>query len=279
MQSLWQDSDAGEYRGDLAQRVYTSRLLGRDKTLVLHGGGNTSVKIRQNNLVGDDEEILYVKGSGWDLEFIEEAGFSPVRMAHLLRLAKLKQLSDPQMVNELVTHMTRASAPAPSVETILHALLPHKYVDHTHSDAVLAISNAPDGEKRLRDLYGERVAVMPYVMAGFSLAAHCAREFPRQATAKTTGMVLVSHGIFSFGAEAKESYERMIELVSMAEEYLQKKRAWTIGMAQTPPVEAKREEIASLRRAISEQAGFPVIMRVNGNEKFRGFARHPKIAE
>ena len=95
MQSLWQDSEAGEYRGDLAQRVYTSRLLGRDKTLVLHGGGNTSVKIRQNNLVGDDEEILYVKGSGWDLEFIEEAGFSPVRMAHLLRLAKLKQLSDP----------------------------------------------------------------------------------------------------------------------------------------------------------------------------------------
>ena len=99
MQSLWQDSEAGEYRGDLAQRVYTSRLLGRDKTLVLHGGGNTSVKIRENNLVGDDEEILYVKGSGWDLEFIEEAGFSPVRMAHLLRLAKLKQLSDPQMVN------------------------------------------------------------------------------------------------------------------------------------------------------------------------------------
>src|SRR5437868_14315471 len=123
MESRWSDNEAAAHRGDLAQRVYSSRLLGRDKTLVLHGGGNTSVKIRERNLVGDEEDILYVKGSGWDLEFIEEAGFSPVRMAHLLRLAQLKQLSDPQMVNELVTNLTRASAPAPSVETILHALL------------------------------------------------------------------------------------------------------------------------------------------------------------
>src|SRR5258706_7808547 len=99
MRSLWQDSEANEYRGDLAQRVYTSRVLGRDKSLVLHGGGNTSVKIRERNLVGDEEEILYVKGSGWDLEFIEEAGFAPVRLAHLLKLARLETLSDPQMVN------------------------------------------------------------------------------------------------------------------------------------------------------------------------------------
>src|SRR6187397_1251436 len=111
MQSLWRDSEAREYRGDLAQRVYTSRLLGRDKSLVLHGGGNTSVKLRERNLVGEDEDILYVKGSGWDLGVIEEAGFAPVRMSHLLRLAKLEKLSDPQMVNEMVTHMTRASAP------------------------------------------------------------------------------------------------------------------------------------------------------------------------
>src|SRR5664279_5232308 len=124
MKNLWNPAEANKCRSDLEQRVYSSRLLGQDATLVLHGGGNTSVKIRERNLVGDEEEILYVKGSGWNLEFIEEAGFPGVRMAHLLRLAGLESLTDPQMVNELVTHMTHAAAPVPSVETILHALLP-----------------------------------------------------------------------------------------------------------------------------------------------------------
>src|SRR5688572_2579692 len=195
MQSLWNDQEAAGYVGDLAQRIYTSRLLGRDKSLVLHGGGNTSVKLRSRNLVGVEEDILYVKGSGWDLEFIEEAGFAPVRMAHLLELAKLEALSDPQMVNELATHMTRASAPAPSVETILHALLPHKYVDHTHSDAVLAISDTPDGERRIREVYGERIVVVPYVMPGFDLARLCAQLLPSQTGKRTIGMVLLKHGI------------------------------------------------------------------------------------
>jgi len=129
MKSLWNDDEAAGavgHAGDLGLRVYTSRLLGRDKSLVLHGGGNTSVKIREKNLLGEEEDILYVKGSGWDLETIEAGGFSPVRMAHLLKLARLESLSDPQMVNELLTHMTKASAPAPSVETILHATLPYK---------------------------------------------------------------------------------------------------------------------------------------------------------
>src|SRR3990170_37686 len=133
MNNLWNDAEAANFKGDLGLRVYTSRLLGRDKSLVLHGGGNTSVKIRERSLTGEEEDILYVKGSGWDLEFIEEAGLSPVRLGHLLKLSRLEALSDPQMVNELLTHMTRASAPAPSVETILHAILPHQYVDHTHA--------------------------------------------------------------------------------------------------------------------------------------------------
>src|SRR3977135_2472764 len=145
MKNLWNDEEAASYPDDLGLRVYTSRLLGRDKSLVLHGGGNTSVKIRERNLVGETEEILYVKGRGGALEFIEEAGFSPVRLQHLLKLARLEALSDPQMVNELVTHMTRASAPTPSGDTILHALLPHKFVDHTHADAVLSITNTADG--------------------------------------------------------------------------------------------------------------------------------------
>src|SRR5438874_1454670 len=226
MKSLWRDDEAGQYAGLLGPRVYTSRLLGRDKSLVLHGGGNTSVKLREKNLFGEDQEVLYVKGSGWDLETIEAEGFAPVPAAHLRRLAGLPALSDPQMMNELKTHRLRAGAPSPSVESLLHAILPHAYVDHTHADAVLAISNAPDGEKRVREIYGDRVVVIPYIMAGFDLASYCAREFPRQAGKRTIGMVLLSHGIFSFGKDARESYERMIVLVSIAPEFMQRQIAW-----------------------------------------------------
>src|SRR3954466_9037894 len=157
MENLWDPGEAAKCRSDLEVRVYTSRLLGRDNTLVLHGGGNTSVKVREKNLVGEDEEILYVKGSGWDLETIEVDGFAPVRMAPLLKLARLERLSDPQMVNELAVNVTRAGAPAPSVETILHAAIPHKFVDHTHADALLAVTNTDEGDARVREIYGEEV--------------------------------------------------------------------------------------------------------------------------
>ena len=277
MKSLWSDAEAAQFTGPLGPRVYTSRLLGRDRSLVLHGGGNTSVKLREKNLFGDDEEVLYVKGSGWDLETIEPAGFTPVALGYVRRLAALPRLPDPQMVNELNTHMLRAGAPSPSVETILHAILPHKYVDHTHADAVLSVSNAPEGEKRIREIYGERVVVIPYIMAGFDLAAYCAREFPGQAGGKTVGMVLLSHGIFSFAGDARESYELMIELVSMAEEYLQRKKAWQVASSVKSAPAFKREEIAQLRRAISDQAATPMILRVNDSEKFLGFAQRPDV--
>ena len=180
MKSLWNDAESAQFAGDLGQRVYTSRLLGRDASLVLHGGGNTSVKIGESDLLGRAVEVLYVKGSGWDLEKIEAAGFSPVRMDHLVALAGLERLSDPQMVNEMRTHMLRADAPTPSVEAILHAILPFKYVDHTHADAVIALGNTDGGEKRIRDLYGDEVVVIPYVMPGFDLARLCAQIFPRE---------------------------------------------------------------------------------------------------
>ena len=280
MKNLWNDAEAAQFQGDLGLRVYSSRLLGRDKSLVLHGGGNTSVKIRGRNLVGDEEDILYVKGSGWDLEVIEEAGFSPVRLTHLRRLAQLEVLSDPQMVNELVTHMTRASAPSPSVETILHALLPHKYVDHTHADAVLSITNTADGEARIRELYGDRVVVIPYIMPGFDLARLCAVRFPAQAGPKAIGMVLMNHGVFSFGASARESYDRMIELVQMAEDYLARHRAWELplpsGAATAKPL---RGELAGLRREISAAAGFPMVMRCHTDPRSFSFTRRPDIAE
>jgi len=282
MKSLWSDAEAAKFEaqfpGPLGARVYTSRLLGRDKSLVLHGGGNTSVKQREKNLFGEAEEVLYVKGSGWDLETIEPAGFTPVALGYVRRLAGLSKLPDPQMVNELNTHMLRAGAPPPSVETILHAILPHPYVDHTHADAVLSVSNAPRGEERIREIYGDRVVVIPYIMAGFDLAAYCAREFPKQARGNTVGMVLLSHGIFSFGADARESYERMIELVSMAERYLEKKKAWSFGFADGKAPGVKREVLAELRRAITDCAGFPVILKTNDSTKFAGFARHGELA-
>ena len=278
MKSLWSDAEAASFAGPLGPRVYTSRLLGRDRSLVLHGGGNTSVKLREKSLFGEEQDVLYVKGSGWDLETIEAAGFTPVDLAYVRRLAQLPALSDPQMVNELATHSLRAGAPAPSVETILHAILPHKYVDHTHADAVLSVSNAPDGEQRVREIYGERVVVIPYLMAGFDLAAYCAREFPKQAGRSTVGMVLLSHGIFSFAADARESYELMIELVSMAEEYLQRKKAWHVAAGPASKAPFERTQVAELRRAVSDQAGFPLVLRVNGGEKFTSFASRPDVA-
>ena len=279
MQSLWNDLEAAQYHGDLALRVYTSRLLGRDKTLVLHGGGNTSVKVREKNILGTEEDLLYVKGSGWDLEFIEAAGFSPVQLEHMLKLAQLPQLTDPQMVNELVTHMTRASAPTPSVETILHALLPYKYVDHTHADPVIAITNTADGAARIREIYGQDVVVIPYVMPGFDLARWVAEIFAREATNETQGMVLLNHGIFSFGATAREAYERMIALVSRAEAYLQAKGAWSLPAPSAKPVDQSlRHDIAALRKTLSETVGAPAIVATNQAAKYRGFAQRKDLS-
>ena len=278
MKSLWSDTEARKYKGDLGKRVYTSRLLGRDPSLVLHGGGNTSVKIREKNLVGEMEEILYVKGSGWDLATIEAAGFAPVRMAHLLKLAKLESLSDPQMVNELKTQCTNASVPGPSVETILHATLPFKFVDHTHADAVVTITNNPKGKSRVREIWGDSVVVIPYVMPGFDLARLCAEKFAAEAHEGTIGMVLLNHGIFSFADTAKESYERMIQLVDKAERYLKKQGAWklTRPVAKKPRASQMIAQ-AELRQAVSSAAGRPMLLNRDDNKKALAFAQHPKV--
>ena len=280
MKNLWDPIEANKCKSDLEQRVYSSRLLGRDATLVLHGGGNTSVKVKERNLLGEEEEILYVKGSGWDLETIQVEGFAPVRMAHLLKLAKVEALSDPQMVNELATQVTRAGAPAPSVETILHAVLPHKFVDHTHADAVLAITNTAGGEARIREIYGDDVVIVPYVMPGFDLAKACARKFEMEAKPSTIGMVLLNHGIFSFGATAEESYGRMIALVDRAEKYLKKRNAWDLTIAETRTSEKPvRLEIATLRRDVALTAGWPVVMSTYSDPQSLAFARAADVRD
>ena len=282
MHSRWNEEASNQFPGDLAQRVYTSRLLGQDSTLVLHGGGNTSVKTQVANLFGEQEEVLYVKGSGWDLETIEAEGFAPCRMKDLLRLAELETLSDPQMAVELQKSKTDPSTPAPSVEAILHAILPAKFVDHTHADPVLAVTNTADGRQRVSEIYGDRVVVVPYVMPGFKLARLCAELFPEQAGPQTIGMLLMNHGMFSFGETARESYERMIELVGLAEDYLARNGA-EIGKSSTPPANERsvvdRRELAELRRAVSDAAGAPMILRVNDDDAALAFATRPDVAE
>lgn len=278
MRSYWSDDEAASFEGPLAQRVYTSRLLGRDHTLVLHGGGNTSVKITVPNLFGEPEDILYVKGSGWDLETIEPQGFAPVRLKQVQRLATLERLSDAQMVQELRAAMIDPSAPAPSVETILHALLPARFVDHTHADALLATTNTTDGEQRVREIYGDSVVVVPYVMPGFDLARVVAELLPRQSTPNTIGLVLLNHGFFSFGESARESYERMIELVARAEEYLAAHAAWDLPAANGSGPNVSRLELAGLRREVSSAAGFPVIAARHSDPKEMAFVQRADLS-
>lgn len=281
--NLWSDEDAARFAGDLAQRVYTSRLLGRDPALVLHGGGNTSVKIREHNLLGEEVDVLYVKGSGWDLATIEAEGFSPILLDHLRRLAALETLSDTAMVNELKTHQTRAAAPVGSVEAILHAVLPYRFVDHTHADALIAICNSTGGEDRIRALYGDLCVIIPYVMPGFDLAREVARRYPGKATKKTIGMVLLGHGIFSFGDSARESYERMIELVNLAERYLVQKteargqRTEEIRADFQPDTTSQTLAQAGLRLAVSRAAGHPLLLVRDNSPEALGYCRRPDI--
>lgn len=227
MESLWSTDDAAacvaRYAAkgvgeDLALRTYTARLLGGMPSLVMHGGGNTSVKTTMRDVYGDDVHVLCVKGSGWDLATIEPQGHPAVRLEPLARLRSLDALSDEDMVNVQRQNLLDSTAPNPSVETLLHAYLPHKFIDHTHSVAVCAVVDQPDAEEICARIWGKRVALVPYIMPGFQLAKMAGAVYDRHR--EVEGLVLLKHGIFSFGATARESYERMIDLVSAAERYI-----------------------------------------------------------
>ena len=217
MKNLWDDAEAAQCKSDLDLRVYTSNLLGRSDELVLHGGGNTSVK----SMV-DGEEILFVKGSGWDLVSIKAEGFSPVRMRTLLAMAKLESLSDSDMVTQQKTAMIDKGAPNPSVEAILHAIIPFKVVDHTHADAIVTISNSKNGIELIKKVF-PRFLIIPYVMPGFILAQKIYEmtqdNFDWDAC---EGIILHNHGVFTFDDDAKKSYDKMIDAVSLAENFLEK---------------------------------------------------------
>lgn len=217
MQNHWNDAEAATINNELDMRVYTSRLLGKNMNLVMHGGGNTSVKSSV-----DGEDILYVKGSGWDLETIEPAGFAPVKLNVLLEMAKASHLSDTDMVAQQRQAMIDSNAPNPSVEAILHAVIPFKFVDHTHADALVTLSNTPNGKAILEELYGDRVVFVPYVMPGFVLAKAVYEQTKALDWSTIEGMVLEHHGVFTFSDSAKTAYDNMIELAGLAENYLDK---------------------------------------------------------
>src|ERR1700731_1382753 len=251
MQSAWSDRDAEaaivRYQNlgrDLALRVYTTRLLGQDPRLVLHGGGNTSVKTRLADLNGEDVDVLCVKGSGWGMGSVEPAGLPAVRLAPLLKLRAREALSDEEMVRLQRANLVDPAAPNPSVEALLHAFIPRKFVDHTHSTAVLALTDQPDGEALCREVFGARVGYVPYLMPGFGLAKAAAQMF--DADASVEGLVLVKHGIFRFGADARQAYERMIALVTLAEERLARQRKPAFARATLPAPPARMADGATI---------------------------------
>jgi rhamnose utilization protein RhaD (predicted bifunctional aldolase and dehydrogenase)/NAD(P)-dependent dehydrogenase (short-subunit alcohol dehydrogenase family) len=255
MQSRWNDADARKavetyarqgIAEDLALRTYTTRLLGSDPLLVLHGGGNTSVKTQMADLLGETHEVLCVKGSGWDMGQIEPAGLPAVKLEPLRKLRQLDKLSDEDMVNFQRVNLLDSRAPNPSVETLLHAFLPHKFIDHTHAAAVLALVDQPNGEELVAEVYDGSMGLVPYAIPGFGLAKLAARIY--EARPGVEGLILHKHGIFTFGADAREAYERMIAHVSRAEARLSKARRKVFASAALPTAVASFAEVAPILR-------------------------------
>ena len=278
MKNLFNDQEAKKCENDpLKMRVYTSRLLGRDTDLVLHGGGNTSLKAQVKNIFGEIEDILYIKGSGWDLATIDAAGFAPVKLDVLLKMARLPSLSDGEMVKGQRAAMSDPNAPTPSVEAILHAIIPFKFVDHTHADAVVTITNTPDGEKRIKDVYGKRLLYVPYVMPGFVLARKVFEMTQGMDWSKIEGILLMNHGIFTFHDDARKSYGAMIRLVSEAQRYLSRQRVAMVSGKIKGDVDLKA--LAGLRKEVSLVRGAPVVAKVMLDKEHVSFANLKNIKD
>jgi rhamnose utilization protein RhaD (predicted bifunctional aldolase and dehydrogenase)/NAD(P)-dependent dehydrogenase (short-subunit alcohol dehydrogenase family) len=255
MKSAWVEREAKDAVGrygaagasaDLALRLYTTQLLGRDPKLVLHGGGNTSLKTRVRDLTGEDVDILCVKGSGWDMGEIEPAGMPAVRLAPLQALRTHAALSDDDFARVQRAYLTDPMAPAPSVEMLLHAFMPAKFIDHTHATAVLSLIDQPNAEDLCAEVFGARLGFVPYVRPGFGLAKAAAAGFDKNT--KVEGLILDKHGIFTFGADAREAYARMIDLVTLAEARLQKGRKPVFAGAKLPAQLASAQDVAPILR-------------------------------
>ena len=277
MQNRWADEAAARHGGDaLSMRVYSSRLLGAEPSLVLHGGGNTSVKATGADPFGTTHDVLYVKGSGWDLATIEPQGFAPVRLDLLQRLAELPSLADSALMRAQRSALLDPGAPDPSIEAVLHAMIPFAYVDHTHADAVVAITNTPGGAEQARAAFGPRVLLVPYVMPGFKLARAVGDLTRSIDWDGCDGLILLGHGIFTWGSSARASYDAMIRLVTAAEEYLAAQGAFRSVRRS----ECRGEDLVTLarvRRDVSALAGRPLVARLNQSAEACGFAGHERV--
>lgn len=276
MRSKWNNEDADKLGNNLLKlRVYSSRLLGQEEDLVLHGGGNTSVKTKEINIFDEEEEIIYVKGSGWDLATIEEAGFAPVKLNTLLQMAELEQLTDVEMVKYQRAAMTNPSAPNPSIEAILHAIIPHTFVDHTHADAVVTISNTTNGKERIEEIFGNNMLIVPYVMPGFLLAKEIFNLTRNTDWNKIEGVILLNHGVFTFHNDARICYEKMIEAVTKAENYLSNHASASLEISDKGKVDSLK--IAQLRQNVSRLWEKPILAHLNNSELSTAFSNLPDL--
>ena len=278
MKNNWSNSDSNKYirkyknlgySKDLALRVYTTRLLGRNSELVLHGGGNTSVKTSIKDIDGKKYEVLCVKGSGWNMEEIEPEGLPAVKLDPLLSLKKKKYLSDQDMVSYQKRNLINIKSPNPSVETFLHAFLPFKYVDHTHADAILKITNRPGGLNFCKKVFGNKVAIVPYVMPGFMLSKKVNEIYSKNP--KINCLILMNHGIFTFSNDAKEAYSLMIKYVSQSEKAIKNLKVKKIKQIKNYSTKFKAHEIAPIIRGLSSSNNdqkFIVNYRLNKDLKY-----------
>ena len=257
------DTYAGRVGEDLARRIYTSRLLGQEPALVLHGGGNTSVKGTVTNALGEAVAAIFVKASGWDMATIEPDGHPAVDLGYLRRLRAVADLTDEAMINELRTHLFDHRAPTPSLETLVHAFLPHTFVDHAHADAILALTNQAGGMGHVQAALGDDVIVLDYVTPGFRLARAAADAIEAQPAARA--MVWMLHGIVTWGKTARESYETMIELVTRAEEYAKSRATRPLQVSILTPVPEATRRVAVvapiLRGLLARRGGTDVAVR------------------
>lgn len=261
---------------ELAEITRVSRKLGSDPALVLHGGGNTSIKGHIRDVTGDDVEVVWVKGSGWDLGTIEPAGFAPLRRSRLLRLLQLDDLDDTTMVNELRQACLDASAPTASIEALLHAFLPARVVLHSHADAIVAVTNQPDGLERSAHVLGTGVHVLPYVKPGFALARAVAAAAETLEDGAVDALVLANHGLFTFGDDADATYERHLDLVARASTAVGVSSWGDPGPALTERGGSPRD-VATLRAAISRAAGRPMIVAQSTSSRAASYAARPDV--
>jgi rhamnose utilization protein RhaD (predicted bifunctional aldolase and dehydrogenase) len=278
--AVWDDQAAAACSTELELRALASRWLGGDTTLTLYGGGNTSLKTAWTHADGTTEPCLYVKGSGADLAEVVERDFTPIRQLPAVGLLDAAVLDNVGLMAALAPLKLDAASPRPSIETLLHASIPARFVEHTHADTVLAIINTEDGERVAREVFGDAAPWVPFRHSGFDLALACHQVFAARCTSETIGLILASHGIVAFGDTARESFDNMLSLVQRARTYLEQKRAWTLPRRDAPSRTWERAVgLARLRASLSRTAGFPVVLCVDDDPEVIAFVSRPDLAE